>query len=206
MKTKKSEIIEINPFLIEAIEAQNIGSKILFNADKRKVKVDINVKEMNEKTKETTEEFEEKEIDFYTSIPIDKAQFIRVYEPSFQAFSKLEKCASHILFGYLFELMKEQFLIDNYYLSYSDYQHRQTQNNRPTISERHFERAISNLLELRVIAKHRLDYIYYINIAFIFNGNRVKFIKEQQKKLQSTETDKPAPTSTPDSTKPFESI
>lgn len=191
MRAKSYRNTDVNPSLVKAIESQNLGNKVIFNVDKTKIKVDMKIGETPiEGQEENAKKLEEKELDFYTSKQIDKAKFIRIYTTSFQAISSLKSSGMKILFSYIFPLMEEEFLVDSYYLNYEDYSKRMSDLKLEPITERYFEMGISDLLKNEIIYKHRLAYIYFINISFLFNGDRMKFIKEKQKQMQeSTEED-----------------
>lgn len=187
MRAKSYRNTDVNPSLVKAIESQNLGNKVIFNVDKTKIKVDMKIGETPiEGQEEKAKKLEEKELDFYTSKQIDKAKFIRIYTTSFQAISSLKSAGMKILFSYIFPLMEEEFLVDSYYLNYEDYSKRMSDLKLEAITERYFEMGISDLLKNEIIYKHRLAYIYFINISYLFNGDRLKFIKEKQKQMQES--------------------
>ena len=162
-----------NPSIFNAIENTKKGARVIFNKSNQDVRGEIYTNSEDEDVKVNS-------IDFYTKITIDKDQFIKLYISALPALSNL-KNSTKLLFQYILIKINEEIGKDVIYLNYSDYS-RSTYLSPLSgkFSQSTFSRALNELLDNEIIYKTPNQHLYFINIAYIFNGDRLKFITEYQ--------------------------
>ncbi|MCB4346813.1 hypothetical protein LA345_23275 [Burkholderia vietnamiensis] len=172
------KIYSENPSIEQAMINTKKGVKPIFSQNSQ---TSISIQE------ETEDDIKSICLDFVTKKIVDKDQFIKLYIHSFPVLSDL-KNSTKILFQYILTSLSEEIGKDKIYLSYKDYQAKSLKNPLyPKISQPTFSRCMNELMELEIIFKSELANIYFINIAYIFNGDRLRFITEYQIKKEKTQ-------------------
>lgn len=160
-----------NPSIKDAMVNTKKGAKVVFGNNNQ---TEISVYEQN------TEELKSLTLDFCTKKIVDKDEFIKIYVHSFPVLSELKNSAK-ILYQYILYLVNKSVASDRLYVSYKDYLEK-TEKNKflVKVSQATFYNALNELLEKKLLFKSDLTNIYFINIAYVFNGDRLRFITEYQ--------------------------
>lgn len=154
---------EENPFLKEAVEqVQNMVVKRFKSAvrtDERAI-----LKAYDENTGEVLGHTQ-----FIRQIEVDEEQFAKFYLSNFSVFFDLKPPAIKV-FGYILNQLvpnKDEFLfvIDDC-TKFCGYK-----------TKASIFQGLGQLVENRIIARGKTDFLYYINPMIVFNGNRVTFAK-----------------------------
>lgn len=111
---------------------------------------------------------------FWEYKKVDKAQFIKLYLGGVKLFKQLSSAGSKV-FEILYYVVMENHDKDRIYLAYDKQFMQQYQ-----ISDRHWLRGITELLEKGFIAKTSAKHFYYLNPDYIWNGDRLNFISRIQ--------------------------
>lgn len=115
---------------------------------------------------------------FYEIVEVDKTQFVKLYVNGVKAFQGLSSAGTKV-FEFVFHKVQEKPSLDKIYLHFIDIDQEQF-----PISERTFHRGLTELLAKEFIFKSTLPNIYFLNINYMFNGNRLAFIKEYRIKTE----------------------
>ena len=167
MKLSQFQKNKENPFLKEAIEEINSNVvkrwKTAGKSDKKAVLTAIN--NDGEIVGHTR---------FLQQIEVDEKQFTKIYLSNFQAFFNLKPNAIRV-FGYIMTKLKPKkdefiFILDEC-LEYTDYK-----------AHTSVHRGLAQLLENKIIARGRTEFLYFINPMVAFNGDRVTFSKSYVRK------------------------
>ena len=133
------------------------------------------------------EDIEKLTLDFVAKKVVDKDEFIKIYVYSLPIFAEM-KNSTKILFHYILLSVNEEIGKDSIYISFKDYQGKAAKNPMyPKISQPTFSRCLNELLQLGIVYKSGLSNMYYINISYVFNGDRLRFITEYHLKKQEVE-------------------
>lgn len=116
---------------------------------------------------------------------VDKEQFIKLYINQINIFFDLSITANKLFHIIMFALSKE-IGKDTIYLSLETAQELSS-NLGVNLSSAVYYRALKELQEKKIIAESNKKFIYYINPAVIFNGDRAKFVKEIRLKHEEQE-------------------
>ncbi len=128
-------------------------------------------------------------LDFSRKCVIDKDKFIKLYIHSFPVLSDL-KNSTKLLFQYILSSLSNESNQDKLYIAYKDYQEKAKKNPIfPSISQPTFSRCLRELLELEILFKSTLPNLYFVNIAYVFNGDRLRFLTEYQLKKDREEAE-----------------
>lgn len=150
-----------NPFLLKAIANTKIGSKRLSNASGDKLMI----------VSETTGEIVAP-AGFHEILEVDKTQFVKLFKNGVKAFTNLTNSGARV-FSVLYDEMQNNIGKDFIYLSYSE-----INKDIEPMSEATFYRGMKELLEHNFIAETVTVGKYFVNPDFVFNGNRLAFIRE----------------------------
>lgn len=162
-----------NPSIKTAMVNTKKGAKFVFGNNNQ---TDISIYENN------TEELKTLTLDFCAKRVVDKDEFIKIYIHSLPVLSEL-KNSTKILYQYILYLVHQSIGQDRFYISYKDYCERVESNKYLVkVSQATFYRALDELLEKQLLFKSNLTNLYFINIAYVFNGDRLRFITEYQLK------------------------
>lgn len=114
---------------------------------------------------------------FVRQIEVDEEEFAKIYLSNFSAFFDLKLQAIRV-FGYILKQLtpnKDEFLflIDDC-MKYTNYK-----------SDTSIRIGLTSLLKANIIARGKIDVLYYINPMVAFNGNRITFAQTYVKKKKN---------------------
>lgn len=116
----------------------------------------------------------EDEMVFAEQIEVDSARFIKLYAGSMKEFLSLDESARKVL-EILVEEVEKHPNQDTVMLLHELH-------GVGKISDRTFRAGVSNLIKNNVIARHVAGGMFFINPKLMFNGNRMRFMREVVRK------------------------
>jgi hypothetical protein len=149
-----------NPFLSSAADNTRQGTKRLSNKAGDKFMI---VSEHGEVMANTG---------FHEVVEVDKTQFVKLYINGVKAFQGL-KAAGAKVFELIYRAVQDSPGTDRIYLHFMSIEQAITPISRAT-----FDRGMTELLGLGFIAESVEPGMYFLNIDYLFNGNRLAFVKE----------------------------
>lgn len=154
------QVYERNPFVREAANNTNIGSKRIKGKDDNRFMIMSQDGEVIAPA------------GFHEIVEVDKSRFVKLYAQGFKAFAGLSPAGTKV-FEVLMNIVMEHPGADRLWIHYKDV-------NESTVkmSQATFKRGMRELLEANFIAESDRQGMYWLNISFVFNGNRLAFIKE----------------------------
>jgi hypothetical protein len=168
-KPKKSrrgfKIYEQNPSVTKAYDSTKIGTRKVCNRTNKNNAFIIS----NEGEYLAPAQF----YDFYQ---VDKSQFIKLYVQGIKALQGLSSSGTKV-FELLYYKMQENIGKDLVCLHFNS-----IDQDKIAIQERTLHRGITELLKKEFIFESNLPSHYFININYMFNGDRLAFVKEYQVK------------------------
>lgn len=159
------ETFNENPFVKTALVSTTTGSKKLTNKTGDKFMI------VSSETGELIAP-----AGFHEIVQVDKTQFVKLYLNGVKAFKGLTNPGIKV-FEIIYMNVQDNPGADTVYLHFAAV----NQDSTP-ISESTFFRGMKELISKNFIAESILPGQYYINIDYIFNGNRLAFLKEYQLK------------------------
>lgn len=109
---------------------------------------------------------------FYEIIEVDKTQFVKLYVNGVKAFQGLSSAGTKV-FELIYYTVQEKPGVDKFYIHFMNIDQEYFR-----ISERTFHRGLSELLSKEFIFESTTPHLYFLNVNYLFNGNRLAFIKE----------------------------
>ena len=116
------------------------------------------------------------EAQFYDCMTVDKTQFIKLYIQGVKALQGLSSAGTKV-FELLYREMQKKVSSDMVCLHFNNIDQKELQ-----ISERTLHRGITELLEKEFIFETNLPSMYFVNVNYLFNGDRLSFVKEYRLK------------------------
>lgn len=113
---------------------------------------------------------------FHEIVEVDKSQFVKLFKNGVSAFKGLTNTGAKV-FSVLYDEIQKNPSQDYVYLSFSEI----NQDTDP-MSDRTFFRGIKELLDTKFIAESMTTGKYFVNPDYLWNGNRLAFIKEYRLK------------------------
>lgn len=150
-----------NPFWAKAAINTKIGTKRITNRTGEKMMI------VSQETGEIIAP-----AGFHEVVEVDKTQFVKLYINGVKAFKGL-KASGTAVFEIIYLKVQEHFGQDELYLHFTSID----QNITP-MSETTFYRGMKELLEKEFIAESTRPGIYFLNVDYLFSGNKLAFIKE----------------------------
>lgn len=150
-----------NPFLSAVAENTRVGTKRITNKAGDKCMI------VSEATGEILAP-----AGFHEVIEVDRTQFVKLYINGVKAFQGL-KAAGAKMFEVLYRTIQERPGQDRVYMHYHTIDQAITPISRAT-----FDRGMNELLDKKFIAEALEPSMYYVNADYMYNGNRLAFIKE----------------------------
>lgn len=108
-------------------------------------------------------------IAFMESTEVDKTQFVKLYVEGLRSITGLSKPGSAVC-EIVYEQMQEKPNNDHIVLKYAF-------DKDKGITERTYRRGVRDLLEKEILFASQVEGMYFLNILYMFNGNRLHFIK-----------------------------
>lgn len=149
-----------NPFLSAATSNTRQGTKRLSNKAGDKFMI---VSEHGEVVANTG---------FHEVVEVDKTQFVKLYINGVKAFQGLKSAGAKV-FELIYRAAQDAPGTDRIYLHFMSIEQAITPISRAT-----FDRGMSELIDRGFIAESVEPGMYFLNIDYLFNGNRLAFIKE----------------------------
>lgn len=109
---------------------------------------------------------------FWQAQEVDKTQFVKLYVNGVKAFKELTGAGTKVFEVFYLEVQK-QIGKDRVYLSYSAINHDIT-----PMSSATYDRGMRELLAKKFLAPTVVQGWFYINPDYVFNGDRLAFVKE----------------------------
>lgn len=126
--------------------------------------------------KENESEEELRELLFSTKQEVDKSQFVKLFMSGFGALSNL-KVGAKLLFEYVFHLIQQETGRDKVYFNYKDYLEFCAKDDLKPMSQASFYRNLNELLENEILFSTENSHWYFINVSYMFNGDRLSFLR-----------------------------
>lgn len=112
---------------------------------------------------------------FWQAQEVDKTQFVKLYVNGVKAFKDLTGAGTKV-FELLYLEVQKQVGKDRAYLSFNAIEQELT-----PMSEATYARGMRELIEKKFIAPSTLQGWFYINPDYMWNGDRLAFVKEYRK-------------------------
>lgn len=109
---------------------------------------------------------------FWQAQEVDKTQFVKLYVNGVRAFKELTGAGTKVFEVFYLEVQK-QIGKDRVYLSYGAIDHEIT-----PMSSATYDRGMRELVEKKFLAPTMLQGWFYINPDYVWNGDRLAFVKE----------------------------
>lgn len=176
-KSKRGIRYKQNPFIKNAVANTKVGTKRISNKKGDKLMI------VSENSGEILAP-----AGFHEILEVDKTQFVKLFKNGVRAFTNLTSAGAKV-FSVLYDEVQKIPSSDFIYLSFSSV----NQEVEP-ISSATFYRGMKELLEHKFLAESETVGKYFINPDYIWNGNRLAFIKEfrlvepKEKKQNDEET------------------
>jgi hypothetical protein len=161
-----------NPFVISAIDNTKQGVKRIKNKNGDRMMI------VSENTGEVLAP-----AGFWQVQDVDKTQFVKLYLNGVKAFKDLTGSGIKV-FEVLYLKVKESIGKDSIYLSFIEVDQQVTQ-----ISKATFMKGMKELIVKGFIAESMVQNKYYLNPDYIWNGDRLAFVKEYRKNTNETQNE-----------------
>ncbi len=112
-------------------------------------------------------------VGFHQKVPVDRTQFVKMYIQGIRALQGLSLSGTRV-FELIFEAIQENPGTDRILLHFMD----SFDDGKPRIPKTTFHRGLKELLDKEFIYESTVANSYWINITYMFNGDRFAFIKE----------------------------
>lgn len=164
-KTRRGvAIYETNPFVGDAVAHTKQGVKRISNKDGNRMMV------VSEGTGEIMAP-----AGFWQAQEVDKTQFVKLYVNGVKAFKDLTGAGTKV-FELLYLEVQKQIGKDRAFLSFNAIDQSVT-----PMSEATYARGMRELIEKKFIAPTTVQGWFYINPDYMWNGDRLAFVKEYRK-------------------------
>lgn len=109
---------------------------------------------------------------FHHIVEVDKSKFVKLYAGGVKEFSGLSSAGAR-MFEVLFSRVSSKPKEDRIWIHFRDLDAK-----TEAISERTFQRGLRNLLDLNFLAESDRPGMYWLNVGFLFNGDKLAFLRE----------------------------
>lgn len=163
---------ESNPSLPVASEQTKIGTRRLTNKTGDKCMI------VSEQTGEVIAP-----AGFHEIIEVDRTQFVKLYVGGVAAFNELSAAGARV-FRLVYNYVAKNPNTDSIYLHYKD---------AKSMARATFDRGLVELLNKQILYKSTRPNLFFLNINYIFNGDRLAIVKEYRYKEEKGWKDQPLP-------------
>ncbi|KPW70544.1 MULTISPECIES: replication protein [Pseudomonas syringae group] len=111
-------------------------------------------------------------VGFHQVVPVDKTQFVKLFSNGVKAITGMSAAAQKV-FELIYSIVQGTPGTDRFYLHFMSVEEHQL-----AISYRTFHRGLGELLKREVVFESVTPNLYFLNIDYLFNGNRMAFIQE----------------------------
>jgi hypothetical protein len=112
-------------------------------------------------------------VGFHQRVPVDKTQFVKMYIQGIRALQGITLSGVKV-FELIFNAVQENPGTDRIMLHFMD----TLEDGKPKIPSSTFHRGLKELLDKEFIYESMVPNMYWINLMYMFNGDRFAFIKE----------------------------
>lgn len=154
------QVYRTNPFMKQAATSSKIGTRRLSSRDGQRFMI---VSEHGEILAPAG---------FHEIVEVDKTQFVKLYVNGVKAFGGLKAPGAKV-FELIYTLVSNSPGSDRIWVHFNSIDQSVTPISYPT-----FARGMRELIELGFLAESEVPNMYWLNIDYLFNGNRLAFIKE----------------------------
>jgi len=109
---------------------------------------------------------------FHEIIEVDRTQFVKVYIHGVAAFNDLSAAGSKV-FQFVYAYILKNPNTDRIVLS---------PKHAKNMAKATFERGLTELLNKEILYRSTVTYVFFLNIDYMFNGNRLALVKEYRLK------------------------
>jgi hypothetical protein len=177
LKSKRGLIkYDHNPFVVSTIDNTKQGVKRIKNKDGNRMMV------VSENSGEIVAP-----AGFWQAQEVDKTQFVKLYVNGVKAFKELTGSGTKV-FEVLYLKVQEAIGKDSLYLSFIEVDQQETPMSKAT-----FMKGMKELIIKGFIAESMVQNKYYLNPDYMWNGDRLAFVKEYRKNTNQS-TNKETPT------------
>jgi hypothetical protein len=120
-------------------------------------------------------------VGFHQVVPVDRTQFVKMYIQGVRALQGLSLAGVKV-FELIFEAVQKYPGTDKIILHFMD----TVEDGKPKIPRATFHRGLRELLDKQFIYESLTPNVYWINVTYMFNGDRLAFIKEYRLTDQAT--------------------
>jgi len=163
-KSKRGERYEHNPFIGSAVANTKQGVKRISNKDGNRMMV------VSENTGEIVAP-----AGFWHAQEVDKTQFVKLYVNGVKEFKNLTGAGTKV-FEILYLRVQENIGKDQIWLTFPNIDQKVT-----PMGETTFYRGMKELLDKGFVAESFTPGLYFLNPDFMWNGDRLAFVKEYRK-------------------------
>jgi hypothetical protein len=118
---------------------------------------------------------------FWQSEEVDSTQFVKLFVNGVKALKGLTQAGTKV-FEVLYNEVQKNISVDLIYLSYSHVNQDLT-----PMSESTYTRGMRELIQKEFIAASESQGLYWLNPSFVWNGDRLAFIKSYHKRTPTTD-------------------
>ncbi len=126
---------------------------------------------------------------FWESKEVDSSSFVKLFVNGVKALAELSNAGTKV-FEVLYMEIQRNAGKDKIYLHYKN-----LDRNEAILSERTYRRGLAELLEKKFIALTPIVGWYWVNPDFVWNGDRLAFVKEYYRKPNDIQIDRQSPES-----------
>ncbi|SMF97778.1 hypothetical protein SAMN02949497_0035 [Methylomagnum ishizawai] len=120
---------------------------------------------------------------FHEVVEVDRTKFVKLYVDGVKALQELSSAGAKV-FELVYRIVQDNPSADRFYLHLMDAEKHGLKISRPV-----FHRGLSELIGKEFVFESVMPNIYFLNVNYLFNGNRLAFIKEfrlkEKRKMES---------------------
>jgi hypothetical protein len=109
---------------------------------------------------------------FHEIVEVDRTKFVKLYVNGVKALQELSSAGAKV-FELVYMVVQENPGADRFYLHLME-----AEKHGLKISRAVFHRGLSELIEKEFMFESVMPNIYFLNVDYLFNGNRLAFVKE----------------------------
>lgn len=118
-------------------------------------------------------------IGFIEEKAVDSEEFLKVYLAGFKKYAELSK-AGVLLFEYVYRQMSGRNGKDKDTIGLNLYAAKKW---KPDLTERTYQRGLKELLEKEFLFQSTYTDLYYVNVRYVFNGDRMILVQSYRRKV-----------------------
>ena len=164
-KYKDFEQYKSNPFINEVLNNTKHGVKRVMGKTNDEMMI------VSQKTGELLNSTENLNVGFFKHLEVDRTEFIKLYVNGVSAIAELSNAGNKVFKIVCNELQKYKDK-DQITLAFNLVDQQQNKISKPS-----FYKGLTELLEKNFIAKTNAINVFFINPSYIFNGDRLAFVK-----------------------------